>query len=72
VYLKAAKYHEKHYDCDDALYTSKVYTVVNLGEVHVKLVAADGDLIEGEECYDIEPMKAVTVQNYKNNYYVIA
>jgi hypothetical protein len=75
VTLKKAKYHSFNYDCDDKeekVYTSKRYTVVNLG-TKVKVVPADGDNINApDNMLFVDGGNNVTLQNYKNTWYVVA
>jgi hypothetical protein len=50
-----------------------MYTVVNLGEGKVKVIAAEGDKFEdGERCLVLKCGERVTLQNYKNTFYVVA
>jgi hypothetical protein len=75
--MKKAKYHEDYYDSDsckgDSVLTSKRYTVSNVGCGKVKIVAADGDKIHGNDHHlYVKAGKNVTIQNYKNTWYVVA
>lgn len=72
VYLKESKYHCEDY-CEDKICTSRVYTVVNVGCGEVKVVASEDDHINGcKKYYVVHPGEKVTLQNYKNTFYVIA
>jgi len=76
VFLKKAKYSNDNYDCngkEEKVYTSQKYTVVNLGCDKVKVVAAEGDFINGSnKDLVVNIGKNVTLQNYKNTWYVVA
>lgn len=80
VQLRAAKYHTDYHkdskNCngkEEKVYTSRVYRVVNLGCDYVKVVAAEGDRVNGHDKYlSLEAGKSVTLQNYKNTWYVVA
>lgn len=72
VYLREARYHCTE-GCKDELCSSKLYTVVNLGCGEVRLVAAEGDKFHNcEEDYVLYEGERVTLQNYKNTFYVVA
>ena len=71
VCLRKSKFHCEE-NCEDKLCTSRVYTVVNLGCDEVKLVAHKGDKIEGcDRHLVLRAGKKVTLQNYKNTFYVV-
>jgi len=78
VYLRKARYHcfeldNSKSDCKEVkLCTSKLYTVVNLGCEEVKLVAAEGDSFGCDKHLVLKGGKKVTIQNYKNTFYVVA
>ena len=69
VCLKETRYH----DVCEGVYTSHVYTVVNTGDNKVKIVAAEGDSVDGCDHYlELRAGKSVTLQNYKKTWYVVA
>ena len=50
-----------------------MYTVVNVGcNTEVKVVPAEGDSIEGDNCLYLKAGESVTLQNYKKTFYVVA
>lgn len=72
VHLKEAKFHCFE-DCNEKLCTSKMYTVVNLGCDKVIILAAKGDKIEGcDRHFVLRGGKRVTLQNFKNTFFVVA
>ncbi len=80
VHLKKAKFHlvcdddsKSHDGKRDKVFTSKRYTVVNLGCEKVKVIAAEGDRIDGcDKRLVLHGGKKATLQNYKNTWYVVA
>ena len=69
--MKALKYRK---DCEhEKIYTTRTYTVVNVGCGKVTLEPNDKDKFDNVQGnYSVEAGEKVTIRNYRNVYYVVA